>query len=70
MCHIVMCGLSGSNKFFSTKYHKRHNFRKKKVIEHNIYALVIPTEFETFLILRRTERAMIIDVIIRANNKM
>jgi hypothetical protein len=37
MRHIFMCGLSGSTVFFFfTLSHKRHDFQKKKVIEHKM----------------------------------
>jgi len=39
---------------------KRHDFRKKKAVEHKICVLICCTNLsETFLILRRNERDMI-----------
>jgi hypothetical protein len=43
-------------QYFSTLSHKRHNFRKKKVIEHKMCVLIFSTNLsETFFILRRNE---------------
>ena len=46
--------------YFSTLYHKRHDFRKK-IIEHKMHFFFIfsATSSVTFLIVRRTERNMI-----------
>jgi hypothetical protein len=40
--HIVNCGLSGSTTLY-TLSHKRHDFRKKIVIEHKICVLIFTT---------------------------
>jgi len=49
-------------QYFSTLSHKRHDFHKT-VIEHKIRVLIVPTILsETFLILKRTERNLIINV--------
>jgi hypothetical protein len=46
--------------YFSTFSHKRHDFRKKKVIEHKMWVLIFSTGIsETVLILRKNERDMI-----------
>jgi hypothetical protein len=44
MClhHILICGLSGYTIFFSTLFHKRHNFRKKSEL-HKMCALIFST---------------------------
>jgi len=47
-------------QYFSTLSHKRHDFRKKKVIEHEMCVLIFSTNLsELFLILRRSERDVI-----------
>ena len=47
---------------FATLSHKRHDFRKK-VIEHKTYVLILSTALsETFLILRRIQRDIIINI--------
>jgi len=49
--------------YVSALFHKRHDFRKK-VIEHKMGVLILSTDlFKTFLILRRTERDIIINVL-------
>ena len=56
----VFCGLSVST--FSTLSHKRHDFRKKGA-EHKMCVLIVSTTpFETFLILRRIQRDVVINV--------
>ena len=54
MCCITLSSVAClALQYFSTLSHKRHNFRKKKL-------LIFSTTFaETFLILRQTERDMI-----------
>ena len=60
MRHIVTCGLSGS-ALFSTLSQKRNDFRKKLL--NIIFVLILlATLSETFLILRRNERDVIINV--------
>jgi hypothetical protein len=43
MRYIVLCGLPGST-YFSTLFHKRHDFRKQ-VIEHKLCVLMLSTTF-------------------------
>jgi len=46
MFHIVICGLSGANIFFHISLsHKRHDFRRKAVIEHKICVFIFSTAF-------------------------
>jgi len=46
-----------------TLCHKRHDFRKKKVIEHTMCVFIFSTSlYEIFLILRIIERDIIINV--------
>jgi len=62
MCihHTFIVACSAIN-FFSTLSHKRHDFRK--VSKHKKSALMLPTIFcEIFLILRRSESDIIINV--------
>jgi hypothetical protein len=48
--------------YFSTLSHKRHDFMKK-VIEHKMCVLILSTILsKTFLILRRNERDMVINI--------
>ena len=50
-------------QYFSTLSHKRHDFRKRKVTEHKMCVLVLSAIlYEKFLIIRITERDMIIDI--------
>ena len=44
MRHIVICGLSGS-AFCSTLSHKRHDFRKQKILTHKMCVLIFSTTF-------------------------
>jgi hypothetical protein len=49
--------------YFSTLYHRGHNFRKKNVVENNIFILIFSTKIsETFLTLRRIKLDAIINV--------
>jgi len=61
MRHVVICGLSGST-IFSTLSHKQQDFRKKKVMEIKMCVFSLQRLSETFLIVRRNERDMIINV--------
>ena len=48
-------------QYFSTLSHKRHDFREE-VIKHKMCVLILSTNFsEIFLILRKTERDIIIN---------
>jgi hypothetical protein len=44
MCHIVICGLTGSTIFCNLS-HKKHDYREKKVIEHKMRVLIFSTTF-------------------------
>jgi predicted AAA+ superfamily ATPase len=57
---IVACpGL----KYFSTAYHKRHNFWEKKVTEHqSVFWFYLQILSETFLIIRRNRWDLIKNV--------
>jgi hypothetical protein len=44
MRHIVICGLPGSTVFFHI-FHKRHDFRKKKVVEHKVCVVIFSKTF-------------------------
>jgi hypothetical protein len=60
MGHIVICGLSGSTIFFSILSHKRHGFRKKKLLNSKcvlFFSLHILSG--TLLILRRKHQNVI-----------
>jgi len=60
--YTVACGLHGV-ACFSTLSHKRHDFRKKKVIEAKMCLLIFSKMLsETFLILSRIQRYIIINV--------
>jgi len=48
--------------FFSTLSHKRHNFRKMLLNIKCVFWFSLPLLSETFLIVRRTERYIIINV--------
>ena len=63
MRHIVIV-VCTALKYFSTLSHKWHDFRKKKnAIERKTCVLIFSTNFsETFIILRRTELDMNINV--------
>jgi hypothetical protein len=62
MRRMVICGLYSST-VFSVLSHKRHDFRKKKVLNIRCAFRVSSTNLsETFFILRRTKRDMIKNV--------
>jgi len=62
MRHTSVCGLSGSNTFFATLFHKRHDFRRK--IELRMCVLIFSATLTgiLFLILKRIQRDDIINV--------
>jgi len=61
MHHVIFRSLSGSTTF-STLSHKRHDIRQN-ITEHKMCVLILYTILsESFLILRRTERDMNINV--------
>ena len=45
MRHIVICHLARSAEFFNLIAHKRHDFRKKKAIEHKMCVLIFCKTF-------------------------
>ena len=51
-------------QYFSTLSHKRHDFRKKKKLPNTkcVFWFSLQVLYETFLILRKTERDMIINM--------
>jgi hypothetical protein len=61
MRRSVSCGLSGS-AIFSALSHKRRDFRKKKVIERKMCFDFLAILSEAFLIIRRIQRDMVINV--------
>ena len=64
MRHIVACGLHRSAAFFHI-IHKQHDFRKKKKALQNtkcVFWVSLQVLLETFLIVRRNERAMMNNV--------
>ena len=60
--HIFNCGLSVCTICFSKLSHKRHNFRKKSYWTLNVCWFSLQLLSETFFILRKTERDVIISV--------
>jgi hypothetical protein len=56
MRRIDISVLSDCTVFAPTSSHKRHDFRKKKLIEHKMYVLIFSTTFVCNILLRRTER--------------
>ena len=61
-CAILSTVACPALHYFSTLSDKRHDFRKKKVTEHEMCVFSLQFLSETFLILRRTERDMIKNV--------
>jgi len=62
-CAILLSVACPALQYFSTLFHKRHNFRKKKVTEHKMcFDFLCNFVSEIFVILRRTERDMIKNV--------
>ena len=62
MRHIVICGLSASTISFHI-ISKTARIFEKKLIEQKMWDLIFPTNLsETYLILRRTARDVIINV--------
>jgi hypothetical protein len=62
-CAILSSVACPALPYFSTLSHKRHDFRKEKVTEYKKPVVSFSTIFsETFLILRRSERDMVINV--------
>ena len=64
MSHVRLSSVASHGlQFFSTLSHKGQDFREKKIIECIIYVLIfLPLLSETFLILRRNERDIIINM--------
>ena len=59
-CAMLSSVACQSVQYFSTLYHKRHDFRGKKKSEHKMCVVIFCTIlYETFLILRRTGRDII-----------
>ena len=63
MRRIVMCARPVL-PCFPTLCHKRHDLRKEDTGHKTCFLIFSPTLSETFLILRRIERDMIINVIV------
>ena len=60
MCHFVTCGLSGSYLIFPHYLIKGTIFEEKKLLNTKcVFWFFLQLPFETFLILRRTERDII-----------
>jgi hypothetical protein len=59
--YIVICGLSDCTIFFISS-HIRHEFLKKKIVCFVLLLFLLQLLPETFLILRRIERDVIINV--------
>jgi len=61
-CYIVICHWSAL-LYFSTLSHKRQDFRKKNVLHRKcLFWFSLQLLFGTFLILRRIQRGMIINI--------
>ena len=61
MLHIFICGLSGYTMFF-TLFHKRYDFRKSSIEHKTCVRIFFTILSETFLILRRIQQDIIINV--------
>jgi hypothetical protein len=61
MRHTVICGLPGSTIYFATLCHKRKAFRKSYITQ-CVFGFSLQLMRETFVILRRIERHMIINI--------
>ena len=57
--HIVICDLSSSTVLFPTLSHKRHDFRKKKLLKIKCVFRISLRLSEIYFILRRTEQDII-----------
>ena len=65
MRHVILSSVASPDlQYFSTLSHKRHHFRKRKTLLKMEYVFWFSQKIlsETFLILRRTERGIIINV--------
>jgi len=63
-CAILSSVACPALQYFSILSHKRYEVRKKKVVEHKMCVLTFSTALsETFLILKRIERDMIINLL-------
>jgi hypothetical protein len=63
-CHIILSSVASlAVPCFSTLSHKRHDFREEKGIEYKMRVFIVSKFlFETFLILRRIQRDITINV--------
>ena len=61
MLHIFICGLSGYTMFF-TLFHKRYDFWKSSIEHKTCVRIFFTILSETFLILRRIQQDIIINV--------
>jgi hypothetical protein len=59
---IVVCGLSGFTTFFFTLSDIRHDFEKNKVVEDKMCVFSLQLLSETFIILRRIQQVIMINV--------
>jgi len=71
MCHIVNCGLTGSTIFFPHHLINGTIFKKKGYSTQNVCFDFLYNFFsETFLVLRRNERDMIIYILVFIQNTL
>jgi len=62
-CAILSSVACPALQYFSVLSHKRYDFRKKKIVEHDIGVVISCTNLsETFLIQRRNERDVVQNV--------